>query len=263
MGWRGTGLLGSTEWVEQHVGELQEKAVAYINTDGNSRGFLGMSGSHVLEQFINRVARDIEDPETKTSVWKRAQARAIATSPAATRAERAAVRICGLARSARGPTIQRSCSMRHRVVEPRLRRAVAVDGVYHSIYDDFYYFSTFIDPDFAYGRALAQTVGTAVIRLADAELLPVDFTNLADTVPDLCSGTAGRCCGRQQDEVRERNRQIEEGVFAAISNPSRPFKPPVAEAIAPALNFAPLENAGRCADRRRRAIQEGRGRVTG
>ena len=68
------GLLGFTEWVEDHERELAEKAVVYINSDGNARGFLSVGGSHALEQLVNRVARDVEDPETKQSVWKRMQA---------------------------------------------------------------------------------------------------------------------------------------------------------------------------------------------
>ncbi len=68
------GLLGSTEWVETHLKDLREHAVAYINTDGNGRGFLNMSGSHSLERFLNGVARDVSDPETGISIWKRRQA---------------------------------------------------------------------------------------------------------------------------------------------------------------------------------------------
>ncbi|MBE0555825.1 MAG: M28 family peptidase, partial [Proteobacteria bacterium] len=72
------GLLGSTEWVEAHADELRTKAVAYINTDGYGRGFIGMSGSHSLERFINGVVADITDPETGFSVWKRSQLKRIA-----------------------------------------------------------------------------------------------------------------------------------------------------------------------------------------
>src|SRR6266496_4535381 len=71
-------LLGSTEWAEAHADELAAKAVAYLNSDTNNRGYLNVGGSHSLENFINDVARDIEDPETKLTVWKRAQLRAIA-----------------------------------------------------------------------------------------------------------------------------------------------------------------------------------------
>ena len=260
------GLLGSTEWVEHHGPELRDKAVAYINSDGNSRGFLGMSGSHVLEQFINRVARDVEDPETKLSVWKRAQARAIQTGPAATRTEarsRPDLRIGAL-----GSGSDYSAFLQHAGIASLnlgFGGQSQSDGVYHSIYDDFYYYSTFIDPDFAYGRALAQTIGTAVIRLADAEILPFDFTDLADTVQTYVRELQA-LLRTQQDDVRERNRQIEEGVFAATNNPGRPIKPPAVEAIAPALNFAPLENAGAsltaAADRFKKAVEGSRGRLT-
>ena len=260
------GLIGSTEWVEHHAAELRDKAVAYINSDGNSRGFLSMSGSHVLEQFINRVARDVEDPETKFSVWKRAQARAIVTGAPAARNEarsRTDLRIAAL-----GSGSDYSPFLQH-VGIASLNLAFGgqsqSDGVYHSIYDDFYYYATFIDPDFAYGRALAQTIGTAVIRLADAELLPFEFGNLAETVQTYLRELQA-LLRTQQDDVRERNRQIEEGLFAAVNNPSRPLKPPVVEAIAPALNFAPLENAvaslTAAADRYQKAVDGSRGRLT-
>ena len=71
------GLLGSTEWAETHADELRDHAAVYINTDGNGRGFLGMSGSHTLEQFINSVARDVPDPQTHVSVFERAKAQRI------------------------------------------------------------------------------------------------------------------------------------------------------------------------------------------
>ncbi|HSD28944.1 MAG TPA: M28 family peptidase, partial [Vicinamibacteria bacterium] len=83
-------LLGSTEWAEAHAEELRRKAVAYVNTDGNGRGYLGMSGSHTLERLINDVARDVEDPEARIPVWKRAQARALAVASSAE--ERRAIR---------------------------------------------------------------------------------------------------------------------------------------------------------------------------
>jgi N-acetylated-alpha-linked acidic dipeptidase len=116
------------------------------------------------------------------------------------------------------------------------------DGIYHSIYDDFYFYTHFLDRDFVYGRALAQTIGTAVIRLADAELLPFEFTNLAETargyVKDLEDLLA-----RRRDEITERNRQIEAGVLAAVIDPRRPVVVPKPEPVPPAINFAPLDNA--------------------
>jgi N-acetylated-alpha-linked acidic dipeptidase len=138
------------------------------------------------------------------------------------------------------------------------------DGIYHSIYDDFYHFTKFLDTDFRYGRALAQTVGTAVIRLADADLLPFEFTNLAEAV-QIYLKEVRELLTTTQDAVRERNRQIEDGVFAAIADPRRPVKAPPLEAVPPAINFAPLENASnalaRAAERYKKSAAAARARL--
>jgi N-acetylated-alpha-linked acidic dipeptidase len=237
------GLLGSTEWVEAHAQELREHAVAYVNSDGTGRGFFNASGAHSLENLVNAVARDVEDPDTKMSVWKRAQARAIARGSREERSDarsRADLRIPAL-----GSGSDYSSFLQHSGVpslDLRFGGFDTNDGVYHSIYDDYYYYTKFLDPDFAYGRALAQVAGTTMIRLADAELLPFEFTNLADTVQTYVKELEA-LLKTQQDDVRERNRQIEEGVFAAIDDPKRPLQAPKSERVAPALNFAPLENA--------------------
>ena len=236
-------LLGSTEWVEAHADDLRDHAVAYINTDGNGRGFLSMSGSHSLEHFINGVARDVQDPETKLTVWKRRQARTIARgSPDERREarERADLRIAAL-----GSGSDYTPFLQHAGVAS-LNLSFDDednDGIYHSIYDDFYFYTRFLDRDFVYGRALAQTVGTAVMRLADSDVLPFEFTGLANTVEKYAK-ELGDLLNRRRDEVRERNRQIEEGVFAAMLDPRHPqSSSPKAEPMPPALNFAPLDNA--------------------
>ena len=103
-------LLGSTEWVEKHEEDLK-KAVVYINSDGNGRGYLNAGGSHTLEHFVNLVAKDIKDPETGLTVWKRLQSRADCPRLARSRApKRATAPICASARSAPAPTTRRSCS---------------------------------------------------------------------------------------------------------------------------------------------------------
>jgi N-acetylated-alpha-linked acidic dipeptidase len=68
------GLIGSTEWVETHADDLAKHAALYVNTDETGRGFFGGGGSHSLEQLVNDVVKDIVDPETNVSVWKRQQA---------------------------------------------------------------------------------------------------------------------------------------------------------------------------------------------
>jgi N-acetylated-alpha-linked acidic dipeptidase len=256
------GLLGSTEWVEDHEQELRDKAAVYINTDGNGRGFLSADGSHALEAFVNNVARDIEDPETKETVWKRMRARALVSTAPGPRAElraRTDVRIGAL-----GSGSDYSPFLQHAGI-PSLHLAFGgldeSSGIYHSIYDDYYHFTKFLDIDFAYGRALAQTVGTAVIRLAEADVMPFQFTHLADTA-QIYVRELQALLKERQDDVRERNRQIEDGVFASLADRRRPVKVPVVEEVPPALNFAPLENAAqaltRAADRYRKALEAAR-----
>jgi N-acetylated-alpha-linked acidic dipeptidase len=217
--------------------------VAYVNSDGTGRGFFNPSGSHSLESIVNAVIRDVEDPETKLTVWKRAQARAIARGSKEDKAEarsRSDLRIAAL-----GSGSDYSAFLQHNgipSVDIRFGGFDTSDGVYHSIYDDYYHFTKFLDTDFSYGRTLAQVGGTLIIRLADSDLLPLEFTNVADTVQTYVK-ELGSLLKTQQDDVRERNRQIEEGVFRAINDPRRPLQTPKMERVPPALNFAPLENA--------------------
>jgi N-acetylated-alpha-linked acidic dipeptidase len=236
-------LLGSTEWVEDHDKDLREHAVAYINSDGTQRGFFNPSGSHSLEQLVNSVARDVEDPETKMSVWKRSQARRIANG---SREERTEARTrSDLRMPALGSGSDYSSFLQHNGVPSLDLRFGGLDnndGVYHSIYDDYYYYTKYLDTDFAYGRTLAQVAGSMMIRLADADLLPFEFTNLSDTVQTYVKELEA-LLKTQQDDARERNKQIDEGIFTAINDPKRPLQAPKKEMIAPALNFAPLENA--------------------
>ena len=258
------GLLGSTEWVEHHQDELRQKAVVYINSDGNGRGSLNAGGSHPLEGFINGVARDVEDPDAGVSVWKRWQSTIIATGTTEQRNEarsRTDLRIEALGSgSDYSPFLQHLGTATLNLGFGGLDE----DGIYHSIYDDFYHFTKFLDTDFRYGRALAQTVGTAVIRLADADLLPFDFTSLADTV-QVYFKDLQQLLKTTQDNVRERNRQIDDGVFGAIVDPRRPVKAPQPEAVPPAINFAPLENAAnglvRAAERYKKALVSARPRL--
>ena len=236
------GLIGSTEWVEHHDAELREKAVLYINSDGNSRGFLQASGSHTLEHVVNEVAKAVTDPETKGSVWKRWQARVIASASGDRRAEARArpdLRIGALGSgSDYTPFLQH-----HGVASLNLSfGGFDDDGIYHSIYDDFYHFSKFSDPGFLYGRALAQFAGSLTVRLAEADLLPFEFGNLADTTQTYVRELQA-LLRQRQDDVRERNRQISDGVLAAINDPKEPRPIPALDEVPPALNFAPLENA--------------------
>jgi N-acetylated-alpha-linked acidic dipeptidase len=236
------GLLGSTEWAETHADELRTKGVAYLNSDTNDRGYLDMEGSHVLEKFINGVARDIDDPETHLSVWKRLQAVTIDRGSAEERRDardRGDLRIGAL-----GSGSDFTPFLQHLGV-PSLNLGYGGEddgGIYHSVYDDFYWYTHFSDTSFVYGRALAQTAGTAIMRLADADVLPYDYSNLAETIHSYI-GELEKLSSDQQATARERNLELDEGLFAAINDPHEPTVAPPALPLPPHISFAPLQNA--------------------
>jgi N-acetylated-alpha-linked acidic dipeptidase len=245
-GWDGEeqGLLGSTEWAEANAAELQAKAVAYLNTDSNDRGFLNAGGSHSLEGLLNDVAREIQDPETGLTVWKRWQLNEIAKGSAEARKElreRADLRLDPL-----GSGSDYTPFLQHLgIASLNLGfggEGFGSDGVYHSIYDDFSWFTRFGDTTFAYGRALAQLVGTAVIRLAGAEVVPYEFRPLHDAAAKY-AGEVKKLLADRQEEVKEQHRQLEEGVFAATRDPWQPEAEPARKEVPPALDFAPLDSA--------------------
>jgi len=258
-------LLGSTEWVEAHADELRQHAAVYINTDGNDRGTLNMGGSHTLERFINSVAKDIADPETKMSVWERKRLSDIAAASADDRKEirqRADLRI-----SALGSGTDFTGFLDHLGIATldMAYEGETEQGIYHSIYDDFFWYTHFSDNDFVYGRALSQTVGTAVMRLADAEVLPFDFVDFADTIQKYTRDLQ-KLLKDKQDEIRERNQELDEGVFKATFDPRKPTVAPPREEVPPHLNFAPIENAGealaRSADRYHKALSAKQGALS-
>jgi N-acetylated-alpha-linked acidic dipeptidase len=236
------GLLGSTEWAETHEAELAAHAVAYLNTDSNGRGYLGMAGSHTLEKFLTGVANDVDDPESKVSVAKRVRMSTVRFGSETERADardREDLRIDAL-----GSGSDFTPFLQHLGVASVNLGFGGEDagGIYHSIYDDFYWYTHFSDTSFVYGRALAQTVGIAVMRLAGADLLPFAFTNLAETARSYVKELQ-QLRDRRAAEIAERNRAIEEGVYAVTSDPRSPTTAPARLAPAPHLNFAPLLDA--------------------
>jgi N-acetylated-alpha-linked acidic dipeptidase len=237
------GLLGSTEFAEEHYDELRAHAVAYINSDGNGRGYLNIEGSHTLEKFSNDIAHEITDPETKLSAWKRQQLHEIANAKTPEQREEIRKRT-DLRIPALGSGSDYTAFLQHDGVAALNIGFGGEDGggIYHSVYDDFYWFTHFSDTDFVYERALAQTGGTAVLRLADADLLPFEFGDFADTVQTYLKELKA-LSQKMQDDIKERNRELEEGVFKATNDPKRPLLPPPAEVVPPHLNFAPMENA--------------------
>jgi len=237
------GLLGSVEWVETHLDELKRHAVAYINSDTNERGYMLPGGTQDLESFISGVARAVEDPETHMSVYQRSHLYSIAHAGNAEERndvrKRRDLEVEALGDGSDFTAFQDFAGISTLSVE----FGDEDDGTqYHSVYDDFYWYTHFVDTDFAYGRALSQTAGTAIMRLAAADLIPVDYSPQADAIAKY-EAELEKLLKDKQEEYTERKLQIEEGVFKATSDPRRPVLPPPAEPIPPFINFAPMKNA--------------------
>ena len=236
------GLIGSTEWAETHAAELRQKAAVYINTDSNGRGFLGMAGSHTLEKFINEVGKDVVDPQTKLSVWERTRANQIVNGSAAQRSEvmsRSDLRIGAL-----GSGSDYTPFLQHLGIASLNIGFGGEDGggSYHSIYDSFDHYTRFGDPGLAYGIALAKVCGRATLRLANAEVLPFEFTNFADTVSGYANEVM-KLADSMREETKTANQIISNGMLKAVQDPTETYIVPKTKDPVPFLNFSPLQNA--------------------
>ncbi|MBT32685.1 MAG: folate hydrolase [Thalassobius sp.] len=228
------GLLGSTEWVEDHQDELKEKAVVYINSDGNGRGFLYAGGSHTLEKFFGEIARDVIDPQKGISVAKRREAY---------------MQVNGMPYSefklsALGSGSDYSPFIQHLGIAS-LNIGYGGEnagGEYHSIYDSFDHYVRFKDPEFQYGVALCQTGGRTTLRFANADYLPFEFSKLANTVSTYTDEVMKLADQLRESTVKE-NKMITDGIYEAYADPKKTFIIPEVKDEVPYFNFAPLQNS--------------------
>ena len=242
-------LLGSTEWVETHEAELKAKAIIYINTDGNGRGFLGAEGSHQYSHLVNQVAADVKDPQTGVSVLERARAKLRADAFDGGRVDadelKAAEAGGDLPMGALGSGSDYSSFLQHAGV-PSLNLGFGGEGEsagsYHSIYDSYDHFVRFDDPGLAYGAALSKTVGRVVLRIADADTPPLRFGDLAATV-HIYLGEVKALIDTRRKQDEKRAGLLSGNAFALASDPKAPVAAPVAEAPTPVIELAALENA--------------------
>jgi len=245
------GLLGSTEWAEEHAEELKAKAVLYVNTDLNGRGFLEVGGSHSLQRFVNQVAAGIDDPETHASVEARLRARlrVDAYDPGASaevkKAGALAAADADLPLEALGSGSDYTPFLQHLGIASlnfEFSGEEEQQGVYHSRYDSFDHYIRFGDPGFVYGIAMSKMGGHLMLRMADADVLPLRFGGFADAVDGYREDLH-----RLADSRRERNAELAKlldgGAFALASDPRHPLSAPPREAQVPYLEFAPLDNA--------------------
>jgi N-acetylated-alpha-linked acidic dipeptidase len=237
------GLLGSTEWVEEHETELKEKAVVYINSDGNGRGFLSAQGSHALEPFMDEIAKQVIDPQTGVSIFDRERAREVIS----TKDEEAKKRIWNekeLKLDAMGSGSDYSSFIQHAGI-PSLNLGFGGEdegGEYHSIYDSYSLYEKFKDPGFQYGVTLAETAGHAILRMADADGLPFDFTYLYKTI-ETYSNDLITLLKRDRENTELENQIINSGSYSVGEDPTKRYHNPFVKPEAPYLDFSPLQNA--------------------
>jgi N-acetylated-alpha-linked acidic dipeptidase len=175
------GLIGSTEYAEQFVKPLQN-AVAYFNMDvGVSGPDFGASGVPSLKQFLRDVARGVPSPKGGTvyDVWRtqseisRRRRDSTDTGSFAERrsdADRGEVHVGDL-----GSGSDYSAFLQHLGVPSTDIGSGGPYGVYHSVFDNFAWFTRFADPTFAYEQQMARIFGLEVLRMAQADALPFDY----------------------------------------------------------------------------------------
>ena len=236
------GLLGSTEWAETHADELRQHAAVYINTDSNSRGFFGGGGSHTLETLVNQVLRDVTDPEKGVSVADRTLAATEIYGPPDQQQEARTSKSIRLEPLGSGSDF--TPFLQHLGIAA-LNIGYGGEeeyGQYHSIYDSFAHFTRFVDPTFEYGVTLSKTGGRLVLRLADADVLPLGFDRFSAAVGGYVDEVQ-KLAGDLRKEAEERNRRLDEKMYRAVDDPKQTWvDPPRLDAV-PYLNFAPLQNA--------------------
>jgi N-acetylated-alpha-linked acidic dipeptidase len=245
------GLIGSTEWAEAHAAELAARAVAYVNSDTNERGFLDAGGSHTLQRLVNEVAAAVSDPETHASVQERLRARrrVVGYPKGATEEERRLARQAeqpgDLEIAALGSGSDYSPFLQHLGIASLnfgFQGEGEQRGVYHSLYDSYEHFERFGDPGYVYGVALAQVAGRTVLRLADADVPPFRYADLATTV------------ARYVEELRKLadslRRRSEEGnalgaadAWRLAADPRHTYVAPPPEDAVPSFDFTRLDGA--------------------
>ena len=231
------GLLGSTEWVETHREEIQEKMIAYINTDGTGVGFLGVGGSHALEKFVNEVAKDVKDPIKDVSLQDRNRARLRISG--SQDAEREDLRIYPLgAGSDYTPYV-------HHAGIPSLNIGFGGEsggGSYHSIYDSYDHYKRFSDKDFIYGVTLSKVNGRLVLRLSESDILPFRFVNMVDNIGTFIESNK-ILANQVRKETKIRNKLLDQNAFSIAGNPKKTYLPPKRRDAVPEFNFDPLDAA--------------------
>ncbi len=237
------GLLGSTEWAEFHQKELQQKAVVYINSDNNGRGFLHASGSHALEPFMTEISKSVTDPQTNISAFARINA-ARAVNSQVPSEKIMLIKNNELKLGALGSGSDYSTFIQHLGI-PALDLGFGGEdrgGEYHTSYDSYANFIRFKDPGFNYGKILAETAGRVVLRMANADILPFRFSYLTNTVNEYKNQLIS-LIDQKRNSVNADNKLTSANAYKNAWDPTEKFNLPESKNAVPFIDFSPLENA--------------------
>ena len=245
-------LMGSTEWGEAHAAELKKKAILYINSDANERGFLDAAGSHDFQHLVNEVAADVIDPETGVSIGQRLRAkmRVAALAPAASEHLKAEAKIAtdtgrDFDIEALGSGSDFSVFLDHLGV-PALDVGFAEEGhsggVYHSRYDTFEHHSRFVDPGFVYDATLARTIGRLVQRVADSKLPLQNAPAFADVISEYLDQVK-KLANDEREEAETQAGLLRDRAFQLAADPTKSSGLPTVLDRVPHLELASLEDA--------------------
>ncbi len=247
------GLLGSTEWAETHAKELQDKAVLYVNSDTNGRGFLDAGGSHSLQHLINQVAAGVTDPEMHVSVQERMRAHVMVNGedkdakPEVKDRAKLAAEGGDVPIEALGSGSDYSAFLEHLGIASMDLGFSGEDdngGIYHSRYDSFDHYIRFGDPTFEYGVTLAKVAGHIVLRTADANVLPLRFGDFSDQL-DRYVGELHKLIDDTRKDAQQQHQLLDQHAFALVIDPKRPVAPPERDSDVPAIDLAPLDKAAK------------------
>jgi N-acetylated-alpha-linked acidic dipeptidase len=234
-------LLGSTEWVESNQEELRKKAVTYINSDGNSRGFIGAAGTHSFEPWFNEAISTIKDPQTGVSIRERRYAKMMSDADRTTRAKMLGNSYMKL--SALGAGSDYSPFLQFLGISS-LNIGFGGEGdggEYHSIYDNYDHFTKFKDPGFAYGATLSKTCARLVLRLANADVLPFNFNAFHATVADYVQEIKSMTDQMRTDAEMEK-KLLNNNLYKLAEDPTEKLRPKIFKGDVPFLDFSPLDN---------------------
>ncbi len=235
------GLLGSTEWTEDHQVELRKKAVLYLNTDANSRGFINISGSHSLEPFFNEIANDVIDPQTGVSIKERKYALTMVTSDKPERVKLTGNKNIKLGALGAGSDWSGFLQLLGIASINLGFGGEGQGGEYHSIYDSYDHFVKFTDPGFQYEVTLAKTTGRAMMRMANADVLPFEVNSFYKTVAGYVTELKA-LLDNTRTETAQENKMIRDKLFDFATDPTKKFQSPKEKDAVPYLDFSNLEN---------------------